>query len=684
MKKRSSVSFFLVASNVVSVVVYSVILMALIYSQLKSGLTAYFIDYLQVGISSSEQSITDIRSELKKFTVLSAKNIESVVRDYGQMDSFAVDGIIGNIAASYDADSYVVVDSDGKAVSSTKFGSVGAVSSITTKVLLGQSISDIMKSGSDLYIYHAEPIRSGAKVLGGVIFSKRITTDAFVKRVSEISDCVFTIFDGTKRIYTTVPGMQGTEIADKKPIDTVNRGERYKGTAVIGRKHYVVCYFPLMDTNGKVLTTLFLGKDIDVVRTLEKQIFISFLIVAIICSVIILGILIVISSRKVIRPLNLVNESIAHLSSGDADLTMQLPVKGNDEFAEIAANTNKFISMLRNIVIELNSAEGSLASIGQNLNTNAQQSVQATDHIMTNIHEVRQQSEGQATSVENTMNILLRTESGISKLNELVESQAAGITESSAAIEEMLGNISSVTGSVRKMSDSFRELEETVGDGKTKLADVDSKVTEIAEQSKMLLQANTIIAQIASETNLLAMNAAIEAAHAGKAGEGFSVVANEIRKLAETSSQQSKNINSELKFISSSIKDVVSLSKDSQTAFGEIITRLDSTDAIIREIDNAMDEQDKASRQIFGALSNMRNQAGEVSEQSREMNGGIREVGTHMESVSQISNTILNSMDEISSGADQIGKTAQGVSSLAEKTQDNIGVMREKLKLFRV
>ena len=371
------------------------------------------------------------------------------------------------------------------------------------------------------------------------------------------------------------------------------------------------------------------------------------------------------------------------LASGDADLTIRLPVKGNDEFAHISGNVNTFIIMLQTIVEELSKAQESLTEIGQSLGSNAQQSASATAEIMANIQGVRKQSENQSEAVANTTGVLGKSSASMNHLSDLVENQSAGITESSAAIEEMLGNITSVTNSVHRMADSFKELGVTVADGKNKLTTVDGKVNEIAEQSKMLIQANQIISQIASETNLLAMNAAIEAAHAGKAGEGFSVVANEIRKLAETSSTQSKNINAELKQISSSIKDVVSLSKDSQAAFGLIVTHLDSTDTIIHEIDNAMNEQENASRQIFGALSDMRNQAIEVSEKSQEVNNGIVAVTRDMDSVSQISSIILGSMDEMTAGAQEISTASQSVADLAIQTKQNIELMSEKLGKFK-
>ena len=428
---------------------------------------------------------------------------------------------------------------------------------------------------------------------------------------------------------------------------------------------------------------MYLGKELGIIDHVSSIIFKPLVAITAVLVLALLGLLFAIVFFRVIRPLNSVGTAMRRLASGDADLTIRLPVKGNDEFAHISGNVNTFIIMLQTIVEELSKAQESLTEIGQSLGSNAQQSASATAEIMANIQGVRKQSENQSEAVANTTGVLGKSSASMNHLSDLVENQSAGITESSAAIEEMLGNITSVTNSVHRMADSFKELGVTVADGKNKLTNVDGKVNEIAEQSKMLIQANQIISQIASETNLLAMNAAIEAAHAGKAGEGFSVVANEIRKLAETSSTQSKNINAELKQISSSIKDVVSLSKDSQAAFGLIVTHLDSTDTIIHEIDNAMNEQENASRQIFGALSDMRNQAIEVSEKSQEVNNGIVAVTRDMDSVSQISSIILGSMDEMTAGAQEISTASQSVADLAIQTKQNIELMSEKLGKFK-
>ncbi len=681
--KRKSVSRVLSLVIGGCIAVYSLIMFFLIIRNIDVGICDFFKEQISGLSEFAVDSMKKNQKDVSYIGTLASSLLEKAYAEQKSLDSEFVDEVCRVCGKGFSYESIAIYDTKGNQISSPAYGS-DSNNPYIKSALSGTPYSSFYKPGSEVYVLHVAPVRNGKNIIAAVSVRAKAIDPNGVDYVSKVTGCDFTVFDNDTRLYTSIPGMGGTQIANPKLLKDAEAGNETILNTKIGGIKYLAHYFPLKDSSGKFVTSLYLGRPVSVVDHITKLVLEHAAIGALLLASVFVGVVIWILYRIVIRPLNGVNRALSDLSSGDADLTKRIEVKGNDEFADISISINKFLELLQGIIFDINSAQNKLSFIGEDLGTNSQDSASATAEIMANIAGVRKQSENQASAVANTTEVLERSAASVEALSQLVRVQTEGISDSSVAIEEMLGNISSVTNSVHKMSDSFRELGVTIDEGKSKLSNVDGKVNEIAEQSKMLIQANSIISQIASETNLLAMNAAIEAAHAGKAGEGFSVVANEIRKLAETSSQQSKNINAELKLISSSIKDVVSLSKDSQVAFGQIVERLDSTDTIIREIDNAMGEQENASRQIFSSLGSIKRQANEVSEKSSEVSNGIAAVAEDMESVNQISSSIFGSMDEMTAGAQEISNASQGVSDLAAQTKDNIDVISKKLKLFKI
>ena len=234
------------------------------------------------------------------------------------------------------------------------------------------------------------------------------------------------------------------------------------------------------------------------------------------------------------------------------------------------------------------------------------------------------------------------------------------------------------------MKKSFNDLTTTVSEGQRKLSTVDENVKAISDQSKMLVDANNIISKISKQTNLLAMNAAIEAAHAGEAGKGFSVVADEIRKLAETSAQQSKRISAELADITDSIEAVVVSSGESNEAFNDIVSSIGDTNLLIQKIQDAMELQNEASKQVLASLNGMQNQTIQVDEKSKTLVENLEQVNLEMDNVTQISSTIFGSMDEMAHGSTEINTAAQKVSEMAIQTRENIESMTNLLGQFKI
>jgi len=286
--------------------------------------------------------------------------------------------------------------------------------------------------------------------------------------------------------------------------------------------------------------------------------------------------------------------------------------------------------------------------------------------------------------VEETASAVGQIARNIESLDSLISSQAASITEASAAIEEMVGNIGSVSSSVAAMTQEFAGLATSSDEGKTTLERAAERVAQIAAQSQSLLEANEAIASIASSTNLLAMNAAIEAAHAGEAGKGFAVVADEIRKLSETAAEQSKTIGRELELIMGAIGAIVQDSKATEAAFTAVARKIASTDTIVRQVSSAMDEQAEGSRQILEALREMNDITSQVKSGSSEMSAGNRAILEEMERLRSSAFEVKSRVEAMAEGAAGIEANIGTVERMAGDTRSTIHRMEGSIGRFTV
>ena len=681
MKRRESVAVRVIGLLMIGMIVYSLTLFMVINRQLTSGFQDYMENTLIYQSEGVQNYIDEISAELNRSTKSLKESFYEEFDKKGFEPRFLND-ICHRVIKYSDAEGAIIVDSKGNKITTTSLGSVD-FSRFIKRAVAGEEVSSVFVDGKYLYAVVATPLFSKDKIVAAAVTKQRISDDKFVAKIASLYDVEAEYFSQYTRVYSTFTLMTGSKMENTQIIDRVLQGNPVQAVMMITGQEYISYFFPIKDSEGNVLTCFHIAKPMTDVVKIAKGIFIPLIILAALITIVLVDLIILLFYESIIKRLKFVGKSIKELSSGEADLTQRVPVKGKNEFSELSNDVNTFIEILQTLVRKLHDAQLSLEQIGAELGVNSQETASATSEIMANITSVKTQAETQSSAVEETVSVLEQSGKSVNELVVLINNQVAGITQASAAIEEMIGNIASVSNSVKTMSQSFKVLDSNVSDGNHKLENVGNKVNQMAEQSKMLLQANNMIAQVASQTNLLAMNAAIEAAHAGEFGKGFSVVADEIRKLAETSSVQSKNINAELKDISSSIQDVVVLSGEARSSFDSIVTQLNSTDSLMVHIENAMNEQSLASTQILEALADMKEQSSSVNDKSMKLQSGIENVQNNMNVVAQVSDVILGSMDEMTAGSHEISRSSQNVSNLAQQTRDNIELMDSLLKQFK-
>ena len=447
----------------------------------------------------------------------------------------------------------------------------------------------------------------------------------------------------------------------------------YKGVS------YITSYASLNMNGWKVVIRAPVNEFMGTVNTLRFSMIIVGIIILTITAIITYFI-----AYKMVAPVKLTVSALKDIAQGEGDLTVRLPVKGNDEITDLSEYFNEMISKIGTSVQGITEHTKVMERIGETLSSDMTETASAVNEISSNIDGVKQQTLTQAASVTETAGTIEEIIRTIENLNGSIETQSESVSQSSAAVEEMVANIASITNSLEKSDNMVKALAAATSEGKATLLTSNTVTQKIADESGGLIEASSVIQNIASQTNLLAMNAAIEAAHAGEAGKGFAVVADEIRKLAEESSAQGKTITDTLKKLSDDIKGLSDSSKIVEEKFNAIFQLSENVRGMSAELTAAMREQENGSREVLAAIKNISSVTVEVKNGSEEMLVGGKGVADEMRKLDQLTAVIKDSMNEMAAGVQQINRAVQEVNDLARKNKDSIEGLTEEVGKFKI
>ena len=624
-------------------------------------------------------------TRLASYSIASSEALIRYVRDHDR------EGLIlylQHIKELVGVDAFIVSTADGYTLARSHvpdlYGDfIGGIPHVAI-ALQGRNISAFVLTPTvPLVITSTAGIFDGDTLIGGIVTNVDIGLNSFVDSLAEVFQLDFTVFRRDESIASTLihphTGARavGTTAAPHITEAVFERGEPLTlELNVFGFLPYKAHYFPLRGVDGNPIGMFFVGLSQDAAIAARSDQQRTLLIIGIL-GLLGSGIVVFLIIVRMLKSMGLLVNSLDDISSGEADLVKRIPAKGRDEIAHASRLFNKTMDRFRSLFISIKNQAGSLDQTSVELDDSMHKTaawmaeiVAITENIKTSLTRLRTVLDSSSKGVE-------EIGENINQFGRYTDKQTQSVSIASSALEEMLASIASVTETLSKNTANVRELRESSDAGRSGLQEVVVDIQEIAKESEGLLQINAVMENISTQTNLLSMNAAIQAAHAGEAGKGFAVVASEIRKLAESSGAQSKTIGAVLKKIKSSI-DKITFSADNVINRFEVIDRqvktvADQEEAVLR----AMEEQRQGSKQVLEASTQVsditrtvRSEAVTMGEKAERVIAEDKEVVELVKGVDQDIVNMINNTNEINKMMGSIDEMAKGnrnsISSLVQ------------------
>lgn len=440
---------------------------------------------------------------------------------------------------------------------------------------------------------------------------------------------------------------------------------------------YMISEQKVAGTNYSVFLLAYVNEFIPGIMDLGR----SSLIVVLILTFLMMVIAYIIMTYNM-KPVYNLETAIADIAAGEGNLKQTLQVT-KDEIGGVSREVNNFIGKLRTIINKIKESVTDGNGLNEKLVQTTTKTTSSVSEITVNIDSVNKRMEYLDTQFSDLLAAIEEITSNVKSFGNRISDQSAMTEESTASITEMSSSLLNMAKVSEKKKDAVNKLLTVSRKGADDLrSTMDIFSEDVVEKMSKIMEMNSVINSVAAQTNLLAMNAAIEAAHAGDAGRGFSVVADEIRKLAETTAVSTGDIARILRDIQEGVTKTDKNTRQTAQAFIEIEQETNGVFKAFTEIISSIDELSTSADEILTAMSSLNNLAAGINTDSTELTEGVSLVFQGINTIQNISSEITGSMKDLKKGADEINMAMQDSTSITHDFSKEFKRIKTEIERF--